>query len=250
MPNEGVLAASTTKKVFDQKCSGATDISAKSTQKCDFYVYTSWLKYKKNKPYKTYKKVNNIKLTCNLSNTNHYYIKIVSKNKFNATCNISQHIETKTVRNKGIKWIANGKSAVPGGTIIVKEKLYFSKYEVSEALENIDNNTVLDTQTTILNLTWFVGTSAIMGYNKSKFVAGLFSAISGVQVFKGIDFKKITKKQIRDITGYTYKNHKGTAKKGVMIKIYYCQGMEMVSIQSWDGVHVSGEKGYMGRWSY
>ena len=64
--------------------------------------------------------------------------------------------------------------------------------------------------------------------------------------------KEITKKQVKNVSGYSYnsKTGNGTAKKVVLITIYYCSGMEMVDIDGWNGVDVSGEKGYTGNWSY
>lgn len=69
---------------------------------------------------------------------------------------------------------------------------------------------------------------------------------------KGINFKDITKSKLKKATGYSYnrRTEKGTAKKGAVITIYYCDGMDMIDIESWNGVDVSGEKGYIGNWSY
>ena len=245
-------AATTVKKVYDQKCSGVTDISAKSSKSSTFYIYTSWIKYKLNKPYKKYSRKKSISLTCNLSNRRHYYVKIVSAKKAKTSCTIKQHLDKKTVNNKGIKWIAKSNSGVPGGSIIYIKKLYFSKSQVAQALEYVDENKVLDNQTTLLNATWFAGSTILTTYTGSKFIGGLFTAVSGVQVFKGINFKDITKEQVKDASGYSYnsKTGKGTAQKGVLITIYYCEGMEMVSVEGWNGSSVSGVKGYSGNWSY
>lgn len=219
-----VLAANMkTQKVYSQNCRGVTDINAESSQKSEFYIYTSWLKYKFNKPYKVYKNKTRINIVCNLSNNNHYYVKIISGKRAITSCTITQHLDKKTVSNKGIKWIAKGNSGVPGGTIIVSKKLYFSRAQVSEALTYVEENKVLDNQTKIFNLTWFVDSTILTGYANSKFVSG---------------YK------------YNRKTGKGRAKKGIVITVYYYNGIEIIGIQQWNGVDVYGEKGYNGSWSY
>lgn len=247
-----VCYAAANTKTYDKKVSGATDIAVSSSQKSTIYLYNSFLNKTLKKPFKTYKNCTSANYKANYSNSHHYYVVIKSKKTITTTCSIKQHQDTKTVRKKGIRWIANGNSAFPSNSIYYLENVYFSKNQVSKALEMIDEDENLDHQTQVLNLTWFLSTTGLGVYSSSQFVTGLFTVTDFVQIFKGVDFKQVTKKKVKEKSGYTYdkKKHKGSAKKGILITRYISGGIEQLEVKSWNGKSVKGAKGYRGKWRY
>ena len=249
-------ASKLSSKTFDKTVAGATDITASSTEKADFYIYKSKAEKLLDKPIYTKKNTKSISKQLNYNNSKHYYVKIKVRNNKKATlkCSIIPHLDKKN-SNKGGAWVVYDDSPVASNNKIVMKKIYFTKSHVSEAIAMVEDDTVLDNKTKMYNLTVFLSTQVVGGNVTNNKVAktlvqGLFTGIDFVQVFKGVDFKELTLKKVKTASGCSKnKNGKLTYKNGVVLTIYYLDGWETIAVDSWKGETMTGYSGERGSWS-
>lgn len=230
---------------------GATDIKVTASKTSTFYFYKSWYDKIRKKHYKVVKNKKSTKHTTKYSFNHHYYVVVKSKDGNEVKCTIKQHKDSKK-NKKGIRWISKKNSPMANSHFFYKEKIYFSKSNVAKALEMIDEDETLDRQTKLKSISWFLGTAVLTSYAGGKFVKGLFAALEVRDIVAGVDFKKLTKKQLKKCSGYKYdkKKKKGTAKKGVVITYYYYDGLPLLDVQSWAGKKAYGAGGSIGKWVY